>query len=255
MPMAFGFPRQNLTKTQTKPDHADAPRRSSARRPLIGKPLGGCILALLLVSCALAGAARGALAEPMRPTAFRAVAESCAPGVAPALLNKLVAAESGFEPLAIGVNGPEPASYAPRTAQEAVRIARELMAQDKSIDMGLGQINNVNLDWLGLTPRSVFDVCRNLTAAATVLRDGFERARESGATKEDALRKALSAYNTGSFTRGVHNGYVARVLGEVSPARPSSATPGSPSLNDDSKDAQRWNVFGTSSTSGAQVFQ
>ena len=65
-------------------------------------------------------------------------------------MEKLVAAESGFNPFAIGVNGPDRASYAPRSANEAAQIAARLIAEGKSIDMGLGQINSANLSWLGL---------------------------------------------------------------------------------------------------------
>lgn len=111
----------------------------------------------------------------MNEVAFRAVAENCAPGVAPEILSKLVSAESGFNMFAIGVNGASRRSYAPKTAKEAAALARELIAQGHSIDMGLGQINSVNLEWLKLTPETVFDACTNLAAAETVLRDGYDR--------------------------------------------------------------------------------
>jgi len=190
----------------------------------------------------------------MNATAFRAVAENCAPGVAPSIMEKLVAAESGFNPFAIGVNGPDRASYTPRSAEEAAQIASRLIAEGKSIDMGLGQINNANLSWLGLTPATVFDACRNLTAAETVLRDGYDRARDAGADQTQALHQALSSYNTGSFTRGFHNGYVARVLGEGSVTAPSIEKR-SPSLSDDKDSAKRWDVFGAATGSNALVFQ
>jgi len=190
----------------------------------------------------------------MSPVAFRAIADTCAPGIAPALMKKLIAAESGFNPFAIGVNGPDRTTYAPRSANEAAQLARHLIAEGRSIDMGLGQINSANLEWLGLTVRSVFDACRNLTAAETVLREGYDRARADGADRRQALQQALSVYNTGSFTRGLHNGYVARVLGEGAVAAPALAKP---FLSQGDKDsAKRWDVFGTASGgSTAQVFQ
>ena len=190
----------------------------------------------------------------MNATAFRAIAENCAPGVAPSIMEKLVSAESGFNPFAIGVNGPDRASYTPRSAEEAALIASRLIAEGKSIDMGLGQINSANLSWLGLTPATVFDACRNLTAAEAVLRDGYDRARDAGADRTQALRQALSSYNTGSFTRGFHNGYVARVLGEGSVTAPSIKKR-SPSLGDDTGSAKRWDVFGAATGSNALVFQ
>jgi len=190
----------------------------------------------------------------MSAVAFRAVAESCASGVAPEILSKLVAAESGFNIFAIGVNGANRKSYAPKTSQEAARLARELIAQGHSIDMGLGQINNKNLEWLKLTPETVFDPCANLAAAETVLRDGYERARAAGASKDDALKKALSAYNTGSFTRGFTNGYVARVLDREVKIAPEQSQ--SIRLADEQATSQsRWNVFESTGKSNALVFQ
>mgnify|MGYP000462870445 CR=1 FL=1 len=188
----------------------------------------------------------------MSEVAFRAVAENCAPGVAPEILSKLVSAESGFNMFAIGVNGANRRSYAPKTAKEAAALARELIAQGHSIDMGLGQINSVNLEWLKLTPETVFDACTNLAAAETVLRDGYERARAAGASKEDALGKALSAYNTGSFTRGFDNGYVARVMDRDVRTAPIESQ--SINLTDQADSSARWDVFGSSGSSSALVF-
>ena len=38
-----------------------------------------------------------------------------------------------------------------------------------TVDYGLGQINTVNLGWLGLTPQTVLDPCLNLKAAIRVM--------------------------------------------------------------------------------------
>ena len=65
---------------------------------------------------------------------------------------------------------------------------------------------------------------------------------------------ASCSYNTGSFTRGFHNGYVARVLGEGSVTAPSYDKR-SPSLSDDKDSAKRWDVFGAATGSNALVFQ
>ena len=52
-----------------------------------------------------------------------------------------------------------------------------------SIDYGLAQINSSNLVWLGETPSSILDPCRNIAAEARILR-------------------AFSGYTTGSPYRG-----------------------------------------------------
>ena len=121
----------------------------------------------------------------------------------------IVQVESGFNPLALNVNGvadPRP----PQTKAEAIRTAEELMRQGRNIDLGLAQINSKNLGWLGLTVADAFDPCRNLAAAAKVLEAGFVSAARR-APQQQALRMAFSAYNTGNHARGFHNGYVAKV--------------------------------------------
>ena len=81
----------------------------------------------------------------------------------------------------------------------------------QNIDMGLGQINSENLTRLGMTVDEVFDVCKNLSAAALILEDNFTRASAKEGAPQEALKKALSAYNTGDFARGIKNGYVQKV--------------------------------------------
>lgn len=121
----------------------------------------------------------------------------------------VVKVESGFNPLAINVNGaadPPP----PKDRSEAIRTAERLIRQGHSVDLGLGQINSRNLGWLGLSIAEAFDPCRNLAAAAKVLEHGFVGAARS-APQQQALRMAFSAYNTGDYGRGFRNGYVAKV--------------------------------------------
>lgn len=141
--------------------------------------------------------------------AFLGLAAACAPGVAPETLAAIARAESGFDTLAIGVNGPGGGRVRSTTTPEAVARARALIAAGRSVDLGLMQINSRNLGWLGMTVEDAFDPCRSVGAGARVL-------------------TAFSGYNTGSPSRGFANGYVARVLtadaanGAV-PPRPSPA--------------------------------
>lgn len=136
----------------------------------------------------------------------------------------IVQTESQGNPWAIGVN--RAAAVAQPTSQaEAIRVARRLIAQGRNIDMGLAQINSANLSWLNLTVEQVFDPCTNLRAGAFILTDNYRRA--VSARIERPLHAALSAYNTGSFTRGLSNGYVGRVMrnggqGQVYLSAPSS---------------------------------
>lgn len=202
----------------------------------------------------LIGNACTANAEQIPRAAFHVLAENCAPSVAPEIMEKLVRAESGFNRFAIGVNGAEHRSYHPGSEEEAVRIARELIDKGHSIDMGLGQINSANLDWLDLTMETVFDSCTNLSASERVLRDGYDRARAQGSGPETALHQALSAYNTGTFTRGFSNGYVARVMGGNVETPPAEAQAQSPERAAPEDTILTWDVFSEGAASSALVF-
>ncbi len=195
-----------------------------------------------------------ALADPIPLPAFRVLAENCAPSVAPAVMEKLVRAESGFNRFAIGVNGAAHRSYNPGSREEAARIARDLIAQGHSIDMGLGQINSENLGWLNLTVESVFDSCTNLKASERVLRDGYDRARKQGSDPQTALHQALSAYNTGTFTRGFSNGYVERVMGGDVETPAADQQPQSADSSAPAETVLTWDVFSEGTASSALVF-
>jgi type IV secretion system protein VirB1 len=142
---------------------------------------------------------------------FLALALACAPWVAPETLSAIVKTESGFQPLAIGINGGARLVHQPRNTPEAVVTARWLIDHGYNIDLGLGQINVANLSRLGMTVEDAFDPCRNLAGAASILHSNYIQAKRRHAGEQQALHAALSAYNTGSFERGFANGYVQRV--------------------------------------------
>lgn len=140
-----------------------------------------------------------------------ALIERCAPGVARETLLGIIEVESGFRPLAIGARHHlRPARIA--DLPTAVAEASDLIAAGESVDLGLAQINSRNLARLGLSVAGAFEPCRNLAAAATVLREGYARALAAGEAPQAALTAALSAYNTGHPRRGLANGYVAKVV-------------------------------------------
>lgn len=143
---------------------------------------------------------------------FMMLAQQCAPMVAPRTLMTIVRAESGFRPYAIGVNGKSRLTRQPQTQAEAIAVAINLIGKGISIDLGLAQINSANLPVLGLSIEDAFDPCKNLNAAARLLQSDYQRALSAGYLGDKALVAALSTYNTGSFTKGINNGYVRKVL-------------------------------------------
>lgn len=149
----------------------------------------------------------------LETSAILLLAAQCAPAVAPDTLAALVYAESKNRVYAINVNGAVRQPAPPTTAAEAGRVARLHIAEGRSVDLGLGQINSGSMKWLGLDWDSVFDPCTNIRAASRVLVENYRLARAADHSPQQALRIALSLYNTGSRVRGFRNGYVARVEG------------------------------------------
>nr|WP_087575566.1 MULTISPECIES: lytic transglycosylase domain-containing protein [unclassified Sphingomonas]AJW29613.1 Bores hole in peptidoglycan layer allowing type IV secretion complex assembly to occur (VirB1) [Sphingomonas sp. JE1] len=139
------------------------------------------------------------------------LAAQCANGVAPSTIAAVVHTESKGYQFALNVNGVSRQPDRPTSAADAARIARSYIARGHSVDLGLGQINSRNMDALGLSWDSVFDPCTNIGAAGQVLEGNYRRVR-NGRMPQEALRVALSMYNTGSQIRGFRNGYVGRVL-------------------------------------------
>jgi type IV secretion system protein VirB1 len=166
--------------------------------------------------------------------AILGLAAQCAPGVAPSTIAAVVHTESKGYQFALNVNGVARQPARPTDAVDAARVARSYIAQGYSVDIGLGQINSNNMSALALTWDSVFDPCINIGAAGKVLAGNYRQVRD-GRMPQEALRVALSMYNTGSRTRGFRNGYVGRVLNNAGvsdgiapaayapPAPPSSA--------------------------------
>jgi type IV secretion system protein VirB1 len=155
---------------------------------------------------------------------FLALFALCAPQVHPTTLNALIAAESNFQIYAVHVNGTEQQPPRPANRIDASRLVSQLIADGKSVDVGLGQINSKNFDALGLTPATAFDPCTNISAAGQILTANYERAARR-LPNDEALTAALSAYNTGNATGGIRNGYVQRVQQQASYVVPALARP------------------------------
>ena len=198
-------------------------------------------------------------AERLNSEQFSVVAENCAASVSLDILSGIASVESKFHPYAIGVGGSNPRSIYPKTHAEAVQIAQQLIEAGERFDAGIAQINVENWDWLGLSASTVFDVCTNLTAAEVVLRDGYDRARAAGKGKSDALRIALSTYNTGHSKRGVTNGYVGKVLSDAGRTGSSAATQVAPpqqsSQEEEKPDWDYRDVYGSPAQASANVFE
>ena len=125
--------------------------------------------------------------------------------------------ESGGDPLVIGVNadrtrGLPAAAVRSATPQEATTRAAALVAQGRSIDLGLMQVNSGQLARHGLTVETAFDACRNMAAGA----DHY------AADVQAVWTLAHRRYNTGSTERGA--AYAASVEQVLNRVRKQQAT-------------------------------
>lgn len=103
---------------------------------------------------------------------------------------------------------------------EAAAIARKLILDGHSVDIGLAQINSKNLPKLNLTVEQVLDPCTNLQVSQSILKEGWRR---SGGD----LVMTFSAYNTGKLNSAVGQKYAAQVFQKSSaPAPLIPAIPG-----------------------------
>lgn len=86
-----------------------------------------------------------------------ALIHQCAPTVVPRVLYATIRTESGFNPLALHVNGNLRLQRPSKTAAEADAWSSWLIGHGYSVDMGLMQINSHNLASRRLTPLEAFD--------------------------------------------------------------------------------------------------
>lgn len=164
---------------------------------------------------------------------FDALAQRCAPNVAPATLRAMATVESGFNPHAIGVVNGRLARQ-PRNLPEAISTVAALRQQGLKFSAGLIQIYVKNWPAYQLDHESVFDPCANMRAAAGILTSCFQRASNRSDDPQIALRNALSCYYSNNFVTGYQHGYVQKVVAAalapprpIAPAAPRKGT-GSP---------------------------
>ncbi len=193
---------------------------------------------------------------------------SCAPTVAPSTMASVLRTESGFDPNELHVNGPNGGEIHPATKADAIVQAIDLIVvQRKSVDLGLGQVNSGNLASLGLSVADALDPCKNLAAAAKILSAGYITASQTQTDPQQALRTALSRYNTGDPARGFANGYVGKVERSaqyvvpaisLTPTAPPDAAPEGPTAPVQPVQSQplppSWDAFGMAALHSASAF-
>jgi type IV secretion system protein VirB1 len=130
-----------------------------------------------------------------------ALAQQCAPYVAPETVVAVARVESSLNPYAIGVVGGA-LKRQPANLAEALSTARALERQGRNFSLGIAQVNRYNLPKYGLTYEQAFDPCQNLRVGGKILQECYARALPGHGTEQHALRAAFSCYYSGNFIRG-----------------------------------------------------
>jgi len=132
-------------------------------------------------------------------------------GIEPALMLAIVNQESSGNPIAMNVNAWDGDQVVAESVDDAVEAAGRFVEAGYTVDLGLAGINSWNLERLNVSFVEALDPCTSIALGETIFMEGLDRAHADGKLGDDALRAALSLYNTGSMTRGLANGYVDRV--------------------------------------------
>lgn len=148
---------------------------------------------------------------------FLALAQECAPTVAPQTMAAVVNVESRYNPYSIGVVGGRLVRQ-PANRQEAIATANQLESEGWNFSVGLAQVNRYNLSKYEIAYDQAFDACTNLRVGSKILENCYTRASKRTSDQQAALHAALSCYYSGNFTRGFKPdvigkpSYVQRVL-------------------------------------------
>jgi len=132
---------------------------------------------------------------------FLALAEKCAPTVAPQTMAAVVNVESSYNPFAIGVVGGRLERPA-KNLSEAVATARQLEADGWNFSLGVAQVNRYNLPKYQIGYEQAFDACTSVRVGSKILEECYVRALKITPEPQAALQAALSCYYSGNFKRG-----------------------------------------------------
>ncbi len=80
------------------------------------------------------------------------------------------------------------------------------------VDLGLMQVSTAEARRRGIAAESLLDPCTNLRVGWRILEDDYRLEIRVYGPGQEALKHAISRYNTGNSNRGIRNGYLARVL-------------------------------------------
>ncbi|MBY0379095.1 MAG: lytic transglycosylase domain-containing protein [Burkholderiales bacterium] len=137
--------------------------------------------------------------------------KACAPNVAVSTMQAIIKTESKGNPLAININKGFKLKFQPKNLEQAKSWVNYLEKHGYNFDVGIAQVNIKNLHKYGYGAVNGLDVCINLKIASSILQNNYNSALIVSNSSNEALQKAISAYNTGNYHSGFSNGYVRKV--------------------------------------------
>lgn len=156
--------------------------------------------------------------------------QSCAPQAAPSTMLAVAKTESALHPYAISINRPKQVSKSaglanleiqlarqPRSEHEAIQWMYWLLGHGMTVSVGLLQVNTENAALFHLRPEQLFEPCTNIAVGSALLAQAYATEKRLAPNDPDALLRALSLYNSGTYDLGFDNGYVAAVLKNAQP--------------------------------------
>ena len=184
---------------------------------------------LVMTLALLSSAARG------QNTDISVLQSTCLPSAPLSTLRAIVQVESSGNPNAMQIDFPKALlkrlglaegtlhlKRQPINQREALNWLAYFQSYDIFVDLGLMQVSTAEAKRRGISPESLLEPCTNLRVGWQILEDDYRIEKRTHGPGQEALRHAISRYNTGDAQLGIDNGYLARVLAAVRrlPAEP-----------------------------------
>ena len=167
-----------------------------------------------------------------------ALQSRCLPAVPLSTLSAIISVESSGNPNAMQIDFPRAVLKQWHLPEGTLRLKRQPATQREAlqwldyferhgifVDLGLMQVSTAEAQRRGLPVESLLDPCSNLRAGWQILDSAYQLEVKTYGPGQEALRHAISRYNTGDTQRGIDNGYLGRVIAALrqSPATSSPA--------------------------------
>ena len=149
----------------------------------------------------------------------------CLPEVPLTTLSAIIRVESGGNPNAMQIDFPRALLKQWHLPEGTLRLKRQPATQREAldwldyfdrrgvfVDLGLMQVSAAEAQRRGLSVESLLDPCFNLRAGWQILDSEYQLEVKTYGPGQEALRHAISRYNTGDTQRGIDNGYLERVM-------------------------------------------